>query len=323
MKRSVLLFIWLLLLLGSVIVSEHAMAAEVNEEKLQQYVANNNWSKEELLEYLEFYDLSLADFESLEELQEFLGTPITDENLNELVSKYGMDHGDLEKLLAEYGETVADYKFIEDIGLDIDFFLAYQDEFAMVTDFVSLLGMTEAEMQKLFNHFSGLAEEQTKEQLAEIFASLEALEYVREKDNLSADEQEQLFSLWNAMLEVLDIDASFFLLEEEALIPVELEELIAEEMLNGYSLQMVLHKLSGEQLATLVFSEEILASHLMYESLEQMGEVVKLADQYRDMLEIAKLPKTAGNFVVNILLSIFLIVSGFAVIVAVQRRTII
>lgn len=321
MKRSVLLFTCVSLLLVSVIVSEHVVAAQVNETELQQYLVTNNWSKEELIDYLQFYDLVIADFDSWAELQDFLGTLITTENLNDLFGEYGIDQSDLEILLAEYGETIDDYKFIEDLDLDVEFFLAHKDEFSIVNDFVSLFGITEAETKKLFTHISGLDEKQSSEKLDNIFASLEALKYVREKDDLSADEQEQLLSLWNAMLEALDIEASFFLIKEEAITQVELKDLISEETLNGYSLQMSLHKFTGEHLATLLFSGEVLDSYIMYESLEQVGEVVKLADEYHEMLEIAKLPKTAGNFVVNILISIFLIVSGFAIIVTVQMRT--
>jgi processed acidic surface protein len=321
MKRSVLLFTCVSFLLVSIVISEHVVAAQVNEVELQQYLVNNNWSKEELIDYLQFYDFTLADFDSLVELQDFLGTSITTENLNDLLGKYRLDHSDLEILLAEYGETIDDYKFIEDLDLDIEFFLAYNDKFSTVNDFVSLFGITEAEIQNLFNHTSELDEERTWEKLNNIYATLEALKYVRDKDDLSEAEQEQFLSLWIEMFEALDIDARFFLVKEEAMTPVELKNIISEETLNGSLLQMSLHKLAGEHLATLVFSAEMLDSDLMYEALEQIGEVVKLSGEYRQMLEIAKLPKTAGNFVVNILVSIFLIISGFAMLVTVQRRT--
>ncbi|UTW70074.1 processed acidic surface protein [Anaerobacillus sp. HL2] len=76
-------------------------------------MSNIYWSEEELNDYLSFYDYSLQQFNSLQEIQDFLGTPINNDNLYDLLGKYNMQHNDLEILLAEYGEMLDDYKFIE------------------------------------------------------------------------------------------------------------------------------------------------------------------------------------------------------------------
>jgi hypothetical protein len=83
---------------------------------------------------------------------------------------------------------------------------------------------------------------------------------------------------------------------------------------------MTLHNFEGDVLATLVFSGNMLDTHLMYESLEQLSGVAELADDYREMLAVAKLPITAGHFVTYIVLSLFLITAGFLMVIAVRRR---
>ncbi|UTW70073.1 hypothetical protein KHA80_05060 [Anaerobacillus sp. HL2] len=61
-----------------------------------------------------------------------------------------------------------------------------------------------------------------------------------------------------------------------------------------------------------------LISHLMYESLEQMSEITALASLYRETLQIAKLPNTATSYVTNIIVSIFLFLCGFIMLVRVR-----
>ncbi len=320
MKRSVLLFLFVSFIICSSIYSGGEASAQVAEVELQQFLIEINWTSDELMDYLQFHEVSLEEFDSITELRDFLGTPITSENLNGLLSEYNIDQNDLQTLLAEFGETIDDYQFIEDLNLDVEFFLNYQEDFIVVNDFLSLFALTEDEIQTLFDHFRSLEDESRKENLNELTMSLDAVNYLRGADQLSTEEEESLLSLWNDMFEALQIDASFFLEKDDEKIEVELNDLIEKQSFDGYNLLMFLHNYEGELLATLAFSEEMFDSHLMYESLEHIVEVASLADEYHGMLQTAKLPVTAAHYLSNILFSLFLIISGIAILVLVKRR---
>ncbi|WP_206662932.1 processed acidic surface protein [Anaerobacillus alkaliphilus] len=314
MKRSVFLFLCVCLLVSNV--TQVLADSQVNQEKLDQYLSSLDWTIGDLEEYLSFFNSSIEDYESYEELIADLGSPITNDNLNELLGKYDLSYNDLEILLAEYGESLDDYTFIEDLELDVQFLLKNREDFSIVNDFLSLFGLTEAEMKNLFDHF---AKEVDQNLVDNILQSLEAMSYMQGVEELSELEQENLFTLWNEMLTALQVDARFYLVKDDAMTPIELEN-ISKETLEGHSLYMALHNLEGDVLATLVFSEEMLYTHLMYESLEQLAVIANLADEYQEMLFASRLPITAGHFVRNILLSFLFILAGLTTLLAVRRR---
>jgi processed acidic surface protein len=64
--------------------------AALTEAELGDYLSEIGWTKEELIEYLDFDGLTIEDFETIDELREYLGPPITEQNLNELLAKYDL-----------------------------------------------------------------------------------------------------------------------------------------------------------------------------------------------------------------------------------------
>ncbi len=314
MKRSVFLFLAVLLLVSNV--SPVFASSQINHEQLDQYLSSLDWTIGDLEEYLQFFNTSINDYDSVEQLISDLGTPINNENLNELLGTYNLSYNDLEVLLADYGESLDDYTFIEDLELDVQFLLKNSEDFSIVNDFLSLFGLTDAEMKNLFDYFS---EEANRAAIDPIMSSLEAISYMQGLEELSEDEQGTVFALWKEMLDLLQIDARFYLVKDDTMTPVDPVN-ISKTTLEDQSLYLALHTLEGDVLATLVFSSEMLYTNLMYESLEQLAEVALLADEYHDLIFAARLPVTAGHFVRNILASLLIIVSGFAVLLAVRRR---
>lgn len=319
MKRSVLFFFCLLsfsLTLGH----NQVVQAEVEQYQLEAYIISIDWSVAELDNYLEFYGRSLQQFESLEELKSFLGTPINNENMNDLLARYELHYEDLQTLLAEYGEEIDDYKFLEDLEVHVQFFLNKQEEFTIINDFLSLFGLTEAEMENLFEHFSSLDNESLTKQLSEIDVALQSLEYLRYQDQVTLEEQQQLITLWNEMMSSLHVVVEFSLVQDSVTTDVGLNQLLAMDTLEQYSLQMTLFNEDGDLLATSIYTDDMLQSNLVYESLEQMVEVARLAEDYRETLQFAKLPTTAAHYVTNILISLIMIFGGLLMLKAVRRR---
>ncbi len=306
MKRSVFLFTCIFIIIFSII-SKPAMA-KINQTQLEQYLVENNWTMGELVEYLNFYDYRLNDFATLEELSIFLGTPITSENLNDLLVNYQISHNELVTLLAEFGETMADYKFIEDLDYDVQFYLAHNEDFSIFTDFLSLVDLTEDELKNFFEYVSTLDENIVQQKLTLINEKVAAMSYLQGEAKLSIQEEQQLFSLWNDMLKTLSIDPRFYLVKDDKMTLIDVNNLTTQELFADSQLFIALHNLEGELLGTLKFHEDMLNSHLIYESLQQLGEIVGLAGEYREMIANAKLPQTAGNYVRNMLISFIMII---------------
>ncbi|MFC6604971.1 processed acidic surface protein [Ectobacillus funiculus] len=92
--------------------------------------------------------MNLDDFETTEDLQAMLGTPITDENLNDLLKDYSLTREQLNSLLAEFGESLDDYKFIEDLDNAVDFYVNHDEELEESEALLSQIGLTEEEVDR-------------------------------------------------------------------------------------------------------------------------------------------------------------------------------
>lgn len=315
MKRSVCLFIFVAAFACSLQVN-----AQVNESNLSQFLSSINWTENDLEDYLQSHNTSLSEYESFEDLMSFLGEPIDNENLNEMLAQYEMTYNDLEVLLAEYGETIDDYTFIEDLQLDIQFFLKHHEMLTVANDFLSLFGLTENEMKNLFEHFQNeVIQSQLKTAIASVSESLQQLSHLQGASEISKLEQQQLLNLWEEVLSLYQIEAKFYLGKDGEMVAVSVDDVIERQMVSEESLYLALHNLAGDKLATLVFSNEIVQSNLMYESLEQFNEIAAISEDYKQMHANAKLPKTAGHFITNLIVSLFILVIGLKLLLVARR----
>ncbi len=258
---------------------------------LDSYLSTINWSQADLDEYLVFYELTIGDFTDLSSLQQFLGTPIDEENLNNLLATYNMTYDDLQTLLIEYGETIADYTFIEDLKIDVEFYSNYHNEFIVVNDFLSIFGATEEELRNLFNHFTRLNKVETNQLLSKLKTSI-STHGVDSLDTLTNQDQQNLFSIWNDLLQSFEINAKYYFVDEYSVQPVDISRLIEEGVTEGFRLQIELFNDSGENLLEIHFTEEMLNSRLFSQALEEFIEVATFSNNYRTLRIDQKLPVT-------------------------------
>jgi processed acidic surface protein len=85
-------------------------------------------TKEDIEYSLTFFEESLEDFTSVEEISSFLGDVIQSDysNLDGIYSDYELDYTSLTALLAEYGEELNDYIYVEELNAALYF---YTDKF--------------------------------------------------------------------------------------------------------------------------------------------------------------------------------------------------
>jgi processed acidic surface protein len=173
MKKWMSIIALITLILGSF--PKIGLAAPTVAE-LEDYLSEIGWTKEELEEYLDFDDLTIEDFETIDELKEYLGSPITDENLNELLDRYDLTLEELENLLREYGEL--------DEGEHIkDVFFFYEDLEATVSYYMEnpLTPINEENLQQLLDEY-GLTMEELEDLLQKNGDSLDNYEYIEDLD---------------------------------------------------------------------------------------------------------------------------------------------
>jgi len=284
------------------------------QEDIDQILTELGWSQQELIDYLEYYELSLDDFETAEDLRFMLGTPITDENLAELLASYEMTRQEMDVVLAEFGETLDDYYFIEDLDVALSFYLDHDGEMAEIEEFLALIGLTDEEVDSLFNHFMALDEQQLEQEMEGIITRLDPFLMMEDMTVLTDAQQDELVSILQDMMKVLQLDARFYLDDNNGVrTEVTFKELMNMEELYGNTLTIELYNTNGDMLLDMSLSEDMLSSEFFIESGIELAEVGDMAGELTNLLH-NRLPDTASSLWMNMLLGLLAIgvgITGF------------
>ncbi|MFV2045922.1 processed acidic surface protein [Metabacillus litoralis] len=308
MKKVMVLFIaWFCL------TQQTALAAPPQED-IDQILTELGWTQQDLVDYLDYYELSLDDFETAEDLRSMLGTPITDENLAELLASYEITRQEMDVVLAEFGETLDDYYFIEDLDVALSFYLDHDGEMAEIEEFLALIGLTDEEVDSLFNHFMGLDEEQLEQKMEGIITRLDPYLMMDDMTVLTDAQQNELVSILQDMMNVLQLDARFYLDDNNGVrTEVTFKELMNMEELYGNTLAIELYNTNGDMLLDMSLSEDMLSSEFFIESGIELAEVGDMAGELTNLLH-NRLPDTASSLWMNMLLGLLAIgvgITGF------------
>ncbi|MBY6052684.1 processed acidic surface protein [Cytobacillus firmus] len=153
-----------------------SLAAPSNAE-VTKFLKETNWSEKGLNDHLEyFWDMSIEDFETIEEMIEYLGEPITEENLQQLLADYGFENEEeLTALLVENGEM--------EPTDDVSDVFRYFDALDSTVSFLTYTGteINDETLQQLLNDY-GLTKEELLSLLEENDDSLENYEYIEDLD---------------------------------------------------------------------------------------------------------------------------------------------
>jgi processed acidic surface protein len=151
--------------------------AAPSEDEVAEFVKETNWSEEGLIDHLEyFWDMNIEDFDTLEEMIEYLGEPITEENLQQLLAEYDFENEEeLVALLAENGEM--------ETTDDVRDVFRYIDALHSTVSFLTYTGtkINDETLKQLLNEY-GLTKEELISLLEENDDSLENYEYIEDLD---------------------------------------------------------------------------------------------------------------------------------------------
>lgn len=293
-------------------VSSGIALAAPQQNEVDQLLTEMNWSMEELEDYLAFYELTLDDFETAEELSWMLGTPITEDNLTELLQTHGMTKEELQTLLGEFGESLDDYHFIEDLEISLDFYLNNEDIMFEAEDFLAQVGLTEDEVDTLFTHLLSIDETVLETEMENIFSRLEPYLAVEDPTQITTEQQEELYGIWEELLTAYHLKANFYLVDGTKT-AISYQELTNLEALNGKGVLIELLDLQGSMLLDMQLSNEMLASDFLFEAGEEIVHVGEIAGELTNELHNAKLPNTASPYGFNIIIGIFVFLAGLTI----------
>jgi processed acidic surface protein len=226
-KKSVVISLLSLLLLIHV---PGAMAAPP-ENDLQQYLAKIGWKKQDLMDYLTYYEIPLNEINSVADLKDILGTPVNEENYQELLNKYKLTDKQLKTLLSHFGDSLSEYKFIDDLDTSVSFYIQHDDFMAEIENDLNELGITDQEVERFFDYI-GQVEEKNKNQLDQLKLLDARIEQYLNKTTSSELNKEQvaeLAEIFSKATDLLEIKVNFKMNNQD----ITLQDLIEKEDIPG------------------------------------------------------------------------------------------
>lgn len=284
--------------------------AQPPQEDIDALLAELDWEMEDLTEYLEYYEESLDSFASAEELREYLGTPITPENLSTLLNDYELTREELDTLLADFGETLEDYKFIEDLEIAVGFYQDNDNMMLELENFLSDIGITEEEADRLFTHFESLDELSLEAEMEEIGARLESIMMMDPEAEITEEQKAEILAIWNEIMAKMHLSPKFYLVNADgSKTPISFDELADMEEFPASALFIELFDTEGNLILDLQVSADMLGDEYAIDAGEKLTDIGDLAGELTE-LRHTKLPDTASPYVSNMIIGVVIILAG-------------
>lgn len=275
----------LLLISAMLLVNVPLAFAAPPEQELTQYLREIGWTKQELQEYLDFYEFPLDEFASIDELREFLGTPITAENLQELLTKYNMTQQDVNNLLDHFGDSLAEYKFIEDLDTALDFYVNHDEYMADIEKELNEIGITEDESERFFEYLAQV-EEKNKFQLDQmgLFDSrIEKFLEIDDTSELSEEDRDELEEILTETIDLYEIQVKFRVNNQE----ISLRDLMKlKEAPNNLNVEIT--SKAGAPLIDFIVPKWFFKSGDLVDQGENMIHLGEISNEYIDHLHDEK-----------------------------------
>ncbi|MDQ0200418.1 processed acidic surface protein [Neobacillus ginsengisoli] len=203
MRKAIFIFLLSFVLMSNVPVAWATPPAN----ELNQYLAEIGWTKQDLMNYLNFYEMPLEGFSTLADLKNALGTPVNAKNLQDLLSKYHLSQTDLNNLLKQFGDSLDKYKFIEDLNNTLAFYTNHDNVMARIKMDMAKIGITSKEADRFFSYLTQI-EEDNKTQLDQ----MQSLDYQIDKflgtvdpSQLNAEQLDELSQIFKQTLNLYEI----------------------------------------------------------------------------------------------------------------------
>lgn len=299
----------------------NSVFAEVTPEELKDYTSETGFTESDLEDYLAVYDLSVKDFETVDELVSYLGEPVNKETIQTLLSKHNINEDELQHILGGFGESIHDYLFIKDLETTVDFYLNHAEVIVEAERMLSEIGLTEEEIDGLFLHFLSLNDMNFEENMKSLSSNLEQYFSYNSSEELSADQQKELLVMYDKMIEIFELQPRYYLLKDGVKEAVAYNNLLEKSSLDGADLLVELYRSNDEYLLDLKVSEDMLASDFILVRGEKLLTVATLATEMSVKVQGNKLPTTASPYSNLLLIGALLIVMGISSVFMTRKFT--
>lgn len=281
-----------------------------------QDVLEGTWIifSEDLHEYVDFY------------LNGWEGTPIDTENLQKLLTDYGLDSKEaLDTLLNENDDSIENYEYIEDLELSVDYYVNGDDDSDELFDLFTEIGLTDEEFEKLFSHLETLDFENSAliDQMIELSERMIAFENFETAEELSVEQTAELFDIMNDMLDLFELKTNYYLVKDGEKQPVSIDSLMTMDTTNGYDLLIELYNHQGTFLADVLLTADMFESGLIQETGKDMMQAEEIVTENPKAVEKptakpltktikgGELPTTASNYAGKAFAGIAFVLAGF------------
>jgi processed acidic surface protein len=255
------------------------------ENELNQYLAQIGWTRQELLDYLAYYEIPLDEFSTVEDLKLIMGTPINSKNFQELLKRYNLTEQELKNLMDHFGDSLADYKFIEDLDATVDFYVNHDEYMTSMESGLEDIGITEEETEKFFNYLAQV-EENSKNQLDAMEAydtQLEKFMNVENTADLTEEELDELVRILEESIALYEIKINFAVNNNN----ITLKELLRMRDVPN-NLYASIYSTAGELLIDFSVPAEFFETGEVIDGGEDMIHVGELSDEYVDHMHEEK-----------------------------------
>jgi processed acidic surface protein len=302
----------ILVLIFTLLIPLTIMAAPPGEE-LHPYLHNLGWTKEDLDEYLSLRDILLDKYESVDELIEVMGTPLNESNVQNLLDKYELSHEDLQELLNQFSESIEAYTFIEDLDIAVNFFIQHSEDMIGMSNFLSYVGLTDAEITNLYNHVSSLEQESLHSKLMAVNNRIDQLGPIDETVTLPEEQQVELLAIFDEIVSIYHFSPTYHLtsnMEASSQINTVHKQLTDLKPLEGKSVKVALYNQSGAFIADMTLTSDMLASDFVLQTSEQILQVGLLTAAMSNVMYGELMPDTASPYPVSLLIGVLLWITG-------------
>ncbi|WP_180960296.1 processed acidic surface protein [Neobacillus cucumis] len=257
------------------------------ENELNQYLAEIGWTRQDLQDYLDYYEIPLDDYNTVEDLKEVMGTPINSKNFQELLTKYGLTEKEFNDLMDHFGDNKSEYKFIEDLDAAVDFYVNNDEYMAEVESGLGEFGITEEEAERFFNYLAEV-EEKNKNQLDQIMTNdtlWEKFANVEDPSQLSDADLDEVARILEQTIALYEVKMSFKVNGQA----VTLKDLLKmEEPPAGNLSGSIYSSTSGELLIDFNIPKEYFESLEAVVEGEDMLHLGEISDDYVDHMHEEK-----------------------------------
>jgi processed acidic surface protein len=246
-----------------------------------------------------------------------LGTPIanaavTDTEVNEILAEYDLSREELDVILAEYGTSIDEHESKQELANAVDFYLNHLSVLKDLEEFLASIGITEEEADRLFDHLEKIDSDEMQQQMVAIDTRIEEVMMASDSE-FSDTEREELSSLFTEMMNVMQLDPTFYLVDSTGEnTAISYEQLLQAKEFTSDALLVQLNSTTGELLADVELTNEMLSGDFVLSAFEKVADVGEL---------VAELPDTASFYGTGILLGLILALSGFGLFIIRKKTT--